>query len=115
MSKSRIRTLLLLKLILPIQLMRAIRHERAKMGHDLHEDIPNPIDNRKVLLSLQQRVPQARVDSDDLVDVPEHLGEEVGAPFLGYDILVSEFVDPVLSDATCVSTRENDEKSCKWE
>ena len=79
--------------------MRAVGYKRGKERHDIEEDVRNTLDDSVRLLALIERVPQARVDSDDIVDVPEYLFNKVGAAMLGYDVLRAEGTDPHL----CIS------------
>lgn len=94
--KSRICALLFLKFIFPIQLMRSIRHEWAKQGHNINEDISDALDNGVCLLALIQGIAQARVYADNLLDVPEDLLDKVSSSLGGDDVVVFEVADPHL-------------------
>ena len=80
--------------------MRAIRYERAKRGNNIHENIPDALDNGIGFLALIQRIAQARVYADDFVDVPENLLDKVSAPLGRNDIIVFEVGDPHLLERT---------------
>ena len=76
--------------------MRAVADKRAKVRDGVEEDVADALDDGVALLALVERVAQARVDRDDVVDVPEDLREEVEAPRGGDDVLVFEGGDPGL-------------------
>jgi hypothetical protein len=66
------------------------------MRHGVQQDVADALDDRVLLLALVQRVAQACVDGDDVVDIPEDLLEEVGASAGGDDVRLFERVDPGL-------------------
>ena len=86
LCERRIRALLLLKLILSVQLMRAVGHKRGKQQHDVKEDIRDSFDHSVQLLKLVERIAQPGVDPDDVVNVPKHLLDEVCPPVFRDDI-----------------------------
>lgn len=96
LSERPIRALLLLKLIFSVQLMRAVGDERSEMGHRIQKNVANALDDRVLLLSLVQRVTQASVHSYDIVYIPEDLFQEVCPPGFGYDVPLSQGLDPQL-------------------
>jgi len=83
--------------------MRAVGHKRGKERHDIEEDVSNTFDDSVRLLALIERVPQSRVDSYNIVYVPKHLLDKVGAAMLRDDVLRVERSDPYLS--SFISTR----------
>ena len=97
LGELRVHAFLLLKLPLPIQLMRPILHKRRKVRHDAHEDVADLLDDSIRLLPLVQHVPQADVHSDDVVDVPEHLVQELCPPRFRYDVTFPQGLSPELS------------------
>ena len=106
--ERRVRALLLLELILAIQLVRAVRHERVEVRHSLEQDVADLLDDSVRLLPLVEGVPQARVDGDDVEDVPEDLLEELRPSLDGDDVRVLQALDPELQG---VFSREGDERS----
>lgn len=97
LGESRIRPLLLLKLILAVQLMCSILDERRKVRHDFEEDITDLVDDVSLLLALVEHLGESDVDGMDLEDIPEDLGDEVFSTILGDDVGRSEGLDPALT------------------
>ena len=77
--KRGIRTLLLLKLVFSIQMMRAIGHKRTEMEHGVEQNVANLLDDGVQLLSLGER----------------HV-QESRSGGVGNDVSVFETVDPGL-------------------
>lgn len=75
--ECRIRTLLLFELVFSIELVCTIRDEWMKVRDSFEQHVANLLDDSVRLLSLVERIPQARIDSNDVLDIPEHLLEEV--------------------------------------
>ena len=98
MSKSNIRILFLLKLILSIELMRPILDKRSKVRHDVQEHVADTLNDRIRLLSLVQRVAQSGVDGNNVVQIPKYLCEEIGSLIDGNDIGIFESPYPCLID-----------------
>ena len=76
--------------------MRAVGYKRGKERHDVKEYVSNTIDDGVQLLALIERVPQARVDSDDIMNIPKYLLDKVGATRLRYYVLCAKRTDPHL-------------------
>ena len=95
--KRSVRTFLLLKFVLAIQLVRTIINKRVKLRHVLFKDITDLADDGKLFLALGERVPEAGVGVDNRLQVPEHLRDKVVA-FVrrGDDIRILETLDPNL-------------------
>jgi hypothetical protein len=83
LCKRRIGTLLLLELVLAIQLMRTVRYKGGEVRYDIKEDVSDALDDGVRLLALVERVAQAGVNCDDVVDIPKYLLDKVGAACLG--------------------------------
>lgn len=96
MIKRRIRILLFLKLIFPIQLMSPIRYKRPKVRYSIQHNIANTLHDRIVFLSLVKRVPESCVHCYDVVYVPKYLFQEVCTPWLGYNVFFFQPIDPYL-------------------
>jgi hypothetical protein len=86
LCKSQIRALLFLKFVLAVELVRAIGGKGGKERDVVTEDVGDSFDDSVQLLMLVQCVVQARIDGDHVVDVPEHLLDEVCATMFRYDI-----------------------------
>ena len=68
-----------------------------EVGHRLEKHVSDLLDHSVRLLPLVERVAEARVDGDDVVDVPKHLSDEILPSGLGDDIEFSEGLDPALN------------------
>ena len=66
--------------------MRAVGHKGGKERDDVKEDIGDAFDDSVRLLTLIECVTQAGVDCDNVVNVPKHLLDKVGATFFGDDV-----------------------------
>jgi hypothetical protein len=73
----------------------AVSPPQDKGRHDIEEDVGN-IDDGIRLLARIECVSQARVDSDDIMDIPEHLFDEASAALLRYNIPQAQWTDPHL-------------------
>jgi hypothetical protein len=76
--------------------MRAVGHKRGKKGHYIEEDVGNTLDDGVRFLALIESVPQARVDPNDILNVPEYLLDEVRTALLRYGVLCTERAHPHL-------------------
>lgn len=99
-GKGRVAPFLLLKLVLAVQLVRAVLDEGPKMRHDVEKDVANVVDDMRLLLPLVEQLGEPDVDGVDLEGVPEDLGHEIFAPRFGDDVLRPERLDPELWAAT---------------
>ena len=107
-----IRTLLLLELVFSIQLVCTIRDKWMEMGNGLDQDIADLLDDSIRLLSLVQRVPQARVDSNDGLYVPEHLLDEVLSSSFWDGVRLLERLFPQLRSMAVSTTHNNTRHRC---
>jgi hypothetical protein len=96
LGESRITPLLLLKLVLPVQLMRSVLDERPKVRHHVEEDVANVVDDVGLLLTLVEEFREADVDRVDLEDIPKDLLDKVFAASFGDDVGGTEGFDPGL-------------------
>lgn len=76
--------------------MCSVGHERPKVRDHLQKDVAYALDDSILLLSLNQRITKARAHRDDVVDIPEHLLQEVRPPGRRDDILIDQAFDPDL-------------------
>ena len=107
-----IRALLLLELVFSIQLVRTIRDEWMEVGNGLDQDVADLLDDGVRLLSLVQRVPQARVDSNDGLYVPEHLLDEVLPSSFWDGFRLLERLFPQLRSMAVSATHNNTRHRC---
>jgi hypothetical protein len=66
------------------------------MGHGIQEYIANLFDHRKRLLSLVEGIPQSRINSNDVLNIPKNSRNEFLSCRLKYDIRLLEGVHPYL-------------------
>lgn len=97
LGKGFIRILLLLEFELAIQLVSAIPGKRFKFVDEVRVDVSDGFHSGVGLLPLDQRVPQARVHSDDLVQIPEDLLNKCHPTVLGNDVERQQWLDERLS------------------
>ena len=76
--------------------MATIRYKRTKMGHGIQEYIANLFDHSIRLLSLVEGIPQSRINSNDMFDIPKNSRNEFLPCRLRYDIRLLEAIHPYL-------------------
>lgn len=96
LGEGRVAPLFLLKLVLAVELVRAILDIGRKVGDHVEEDVANLVDDVGLLLPLVEQVDQAHVDCVDLEHVPEDLSDKVFSPCLGNDVGRAQRLDPEL-------------------
>ena len=85
--------------------MCTICHKRSKMGHSIQKNVTNAFHHCIRLLPFIECITQSSVDSNDVVNVPENLFQEVGPTRLRNYVLIFEANDPSLCSIS-VSTSE---------
>ena len=70
--------------------MRAVGYKGGKERDDVKEYICNPFDDGIRLLTLVERVAQAGVDCDDVVNIPKDLFNKVSATVFRDDVRRAE-------------------------
>lgn len=68
--------------------MSAIRYKRAEMRHCFKQDITDTLHNSVRLLTFIQRIAEAGVDGDNLLDIPKDLLDEIGTAFCRNNVAV---------------------------
>ena len=81
LSEGRVWALLFLKFVLAIQLMTSVHDEWFEERHCFKENISYSLNNSIWSLAFVQSIPQSRINSNDVLQVPEHLLKEVRPPW----------------------------------
>lgn len=99
LGESRVAPLLLLELVLAVQLVGTVLDVRAKVRHEVEEDVADMVDDVRLLLSLVEELAQSDIDRIHLEHVPEDLGDKVFSSGFGDDVLRPQGFDPELQKA----------------
>ena len=83
--------------------MGTVVHEGRKVRDGIKQNVANFLDDCVRLLPLVERVAEACVDTDDIVDVPEYLRQEILTALLGDDIGCLEGLDPDVAEVLHVT------------
>ena len=95
-GKRGIATPLPFKLVLAVELMGSVLYKRTKVGYVFDYDVTDTIHHVGHLLALEKLVAKFDINTVNVQNVPENLGDKILPSLLGHHRRIAKAFDPCL-------------------